>query len=313
MLGRTADSLYWMARYAERAENVARMLDVGLRMGLIPSSPETQVSAWHSTLEIAGVNEDYENRYGAVDQENVVRYMSVDWDNPSSIWSCLRASRENARALRGTITTEMWEAVNATWLDFRDIDGNVLLGTGSRQFFDLVKERANLFRGVTNSTMLQDDGYAFVRLGYALERAGNTARLLDSKYHVLLPSVEDVGGAVDYYQWGALLRSVSAFRAYHKIYSNVIEPARVAELLIMRPDMPRSLRSCLNETCSALDLLCMGRPYECRRLAGELHADITYGRMSEILGRGLHEFLTEAVERCTALGTQLQRDFMMLA
>ncbi len=313
MLGRTADSLYWMARYAERAENVARMLDVGMRMALIPSSAETRNSAWFSTLEIAGVQEDYEDRYGAVDQNSVVRFLSVDRENPSSIWSCIRASRENARALRGTITTEMWEAANGTWLEFRDIDDNSLRGTGSRQFFDLVKERANLFRGVTNSTMLQDDGYAFVRLGYALERAGNTARLLDSKYHVLLPSPEDVGGAVDYYQWGALLRSVSAFRAYHKIYSNVIDPARVADLLIMRPDMPRSLRSCLDEICASLDMLCLGRPFECRRLAGELHADIAYGRMSDVFARGLHEFLTDAVDRCTILGAQLQRDFMMLA
>lgn len=313
MLGRTADSLFWMASYAERAENVARMLDVGLRMGLIPSSPELQASAWQSTLEITGSREDYEKRYGAVDQESVIRFLSIDRENASSIWSCLRSARENARALRGTITTEMWEAVNGTWLEIRDIDEKDLLNTGYRSFFENVKNRANLFRGVTNSTMLQDDGYAFVRLGYALERAGNTARLLDSKYHVLLPSVEDVGGAVDYYQWGALLRSVSAFRAYHKIYSNVIEPRRVAELLIMRSDLPRSLRSCLEEACAALDALCMGRPFECRRIAGELHANIAYGRMSDVFSRGLHEFLTEIVDDCRALGGQVQRDFMMLA
>lgn len=313
MLGQTADSLYWMARYAERAENVARMLDVGPRMGLIPSSPEIQTSAWKSTLEIAGAYKGYRGLYGAVDQESVIRILSVDRENPSSIWSSLRAARENARGVRGTITTEMWEVVNGTWLEIRDIDEQVLLGTGYRKFFENVKDRANLFRGVTNSTMLQDDGYAFVRLGYALERAGNTARLLDAKYHVLLPSVEDVGGAVDYYQWGALLRSVSAFRAYHKIYSNVIAPSRVAELLIMRPDMPRSLLSCLNEACSALAVLCLGRPFECRRLAGELHANIAYGRMSDIFDRGLHEFLTEVVDDCIALGQQIQRDFMMLA
>ena len=302
-----------MACYAERAENVARMLDVGLRMGLIPSSPETQTSTWYSTLEIAGAAEDYSERYGTVDQQSVIRFLSIDRENPSSIWSCLRGARENARALRGTITTEMWEAVNGTWLEIRDIDEKDLLNRGYRSFFENVKDRANLFRGVTNSTMLQDDGFAFVRLGYALERTGNTARLLDSKYHILLPSIEDVGGAVDYYQWGALLRSVSAFRAYHKIYSNVIEPKRVAELLIMRPDLPRSLRSCLNDTCAALDALCMGRPFECRRIAGELHADIAYGRMQDVFSRGLHEILTEIIDDCTALGLQIQRDFMMLA
>ena len=152
-----------------------------------------------------------------------------------------------------------------------------------------------------------------MRLGWAVERAGNTARLLDSKYHILLPSVTDVGGAVDYYQWGALLRSVSAFRAYHKIYSNIIVPRRVAELLIMRSDMPRSLHSCLSQLTASLDQLCDRRPFECRRLAGVLHARIAYASMDAILGMGLHEFLTEFIDRNTDLGTQIQRDFMMLA
>jgi uncharacterized alpha-E superfamily protein len=182
-----------------------------------------------------------------------------------------------------------------------------------RNLLDWVKERVNLFRGVANGTMLQDDSYNFVRLGWSLERGGNTARLLDSKYHILLPSVADVGGAVDYYQWGALLRSVSAFRAYHKIYSNVIVPSRVAELLIMRADMPRSLHACLNQITATLDELCGRRPFECRRLAGELHARIAYASMDAIFAMGLHEFLTEFIDRNSDLGTQIQRDFMMLA
>jgi uncharacterized alpha-E superfamily protein len=313
MLGRTADSLYWMSRYMERAENVARILDVGLRMALIPSAQETRDSAWVSTLEVAGGHDDFVERHGEINRNDVIRYLTIEQENPSSIYSSLRAARENARALRGTITTEIWESLNSTWLEYRDLDEAALHARGVRDLLDWVKERVNLFRGVANGTMLQDDSFHFVRLGWSLERGGNTARLLDSKYHILLPSVADVGGAVDYYQWGALLRSVSAFRAYHKIYSNVIVPRRVAELLIMRADMPRSLHACLNQITAALDELCGRRPFECRRLAGERHARIAYASMDAIFAKGLHEFLTEFIERNSELGAQIQRDFMMLA
>lgn len=313
MLGRTADSLYWMARYMERAENISRILDVALRMALIPSAKETRDSAWASTLEVAGVQEDFDERYGEPTRENIIRYLVLDPDYPSSIYASLRAARDNARALRGTITIEMWESLNATWLEIRDLDDGKLRARGHRDLFDWVKERVHLFRGVTSGTMLQDDSYEFVRLGWFVERSGNTARLLDSKYHVLLPSAEDVGGAVDYYQWGALLRSVAAFRAYHKIYNNVITPRRVAELLIMRADMPRSLHTCLRQITASLDQLCNRRPFECRRLAGELHARIAYGSMDEIIEIGLHEFLMEFIEDSAELGVQIQRDFMMLA
>jgi len=313
MLGRTADSLYWMARYMERAENTSRILDVALRMALIPSAQETRDSAWISTLEVAGVQEDFDDRYGAATRENIIRYLVLDPEYPSSLYASLRAARENARALRGTITIEMWESLNATWLEIRDLDEAKLRNRGYRDLLDWVKERVHLFRGVTTGTMLQDDSYEFARLGWFVERSGHTARLLDSKYHVLLPSAEEVGGAVDYYQWGALLRSVSAFRAYHKVYSNVITPRRVAELLIMRADMPRSLHTCLSQITNSLDQLCDRRPFECRRLSGELHARIAYGSMDEIFKIGLHEFLTEFIEDSAELGVQIQRDFMMLA
>lgn len=313
MLGRTADSLYWMARYMERAENVSRILDVGLRMALIPSTAETRESTWVSTLEVIGGSEDFAEKYEVVNRDNVIKYLALDPENPSSIYSSLRAARENGRALRGTITTEMWESLNASWLEIRDTNNPGTAARGQRDLFDWVKERVHLFRGVTNSTMLQDDSFEFTRLGWYVERAGNTARLLDSKYHILLPSADEVGGAVDYYQWGALLRSVSAFRAYHKIYTNVIRPRRVAELLIMQRDLPRSLHACLNQITSSLDELCGRRPFECRRLAGELHARIAYGSMDDIISAGLHEFLTEFVEDSTYLGGQIQRDFLMLA
>ena len=311
MLGRTADSLYWMARYTERAENIARLLDVGYRMNLMPGEAATQQSVWLSALEVTGTQASFAE--AEITRDAVIRHLALDRENPSSIYACLYAARENARALRGSITTEMWEALNAAWLEVRDLDDAALRLRGYRDLFDWVKERASLFRGVTEGTMLQDDGYAFMRLGWYLERANNTARLLDAKYHVLLGSTEDVGGALDYYQWGAVLRSVSAFRAYHRVYSNVITPWRVAELLIMRADMPRSLHACLNRINDALEQLCGRRPYECRRLAGDLHARIEFGTMQDIFDRGLHEFLTEFVDRTSEIGSQIQRDFMMLA
>ena len=164
MLGRTADSLYWMARYMERAENLSRILDVGLRMALIPSSKETRDSAWVSTLEVAGGQEDFAERYGEVGRDAVLRYLALDPENLSSIYSSVRAARENARALRGTITTEMWESLNSTWLELRDLDEPAVQGRGYRNLFDWIKERVHLFRGVTDGTMLQDDSYHFVRL-----------------------------------------------------------------------------------------------------------------------------------------------------
>jgi uncharacterized alpha-E superfamily protein len=312
VLGRTADQLYWTARYVERAENMARMIDIGYRMALLDVPGVPLESGWASTLEVAGDPEGYAERYGEVTGPNVIRYLTLDPDYPSSIYSSIRAARENARALRATVTTEMWESLNTTWLELRDMDETRLEEAGFRDFFDWVKERALLFRGITNSTMLRDESYAFLELGLSIERSDNTARLLDSKYHILLPSDEGVGGSVDYYQWGALLRSVSAFRAYHKIYSDVVRPYRVAELLLLRRDMPRSLISCFEQITVTLDALCRDRPRECQRIAGEMYARLRYGRIDEIFQRGLHEFLTDFVERNADLGLQIEYDFMML-
>jgi uncharacterized alpha-E superfamily protein len=265
MLGRTADNLYWMGRYVERAENLARILDVSFRMALVPQSDGVVQSIWTSALEVAGGLESYEAKFGAVGRDATIRFLAFDADNASSIHSCIRAARDNARALRGAITTEMWEAINTTWLEMQDVAADASASNAQRNFFEWIKDRAHLFRGVTEGTMLRDDCHGFVRLGWSIERGDNTARLLDSKYHVLLPALDQVGGAVDYYQWGALLRSVGAFSAYHKIYSNVITPWRVAELLVLRADMPRSLHACVDRTTEILDGLSGVSPRECRR------------------------------------------------
>lgn len=312
MLGRVAGQLYWMARYSERAENMARILDVADRMTLTPQTDQTRESAWFSALEVAGSHAAYDEKHGEIAGDKVLHFLAFDSENPSSIRSSIWTARENARALRGSITTEMFEAINATWLELSAMDKAVLDSSGRRAFFDWVKERSHLFRGVAAGTMLRDEEMKFMSIGLDIERADSTARLLDSKYHVLLPNLAAVGGALDYYQWGALLRSLSAFRAYHKIYRDRIVSIRVAELIILNAEMPRSLRSCYDRMMTNLEELCGGDARECERLAGQIQAGLKYRRIEEIFHGGLHEFLTEFIEGNADVGQQIARDFMMV-
>src|SRR6266536_1546843 len=243
--------------------------------------------------------------------ENVPRFMILDSANPSSIFCCLRSARESARSVRGAITSEMYEDLNSAWLEMRGYDYNRIQATGVSEFLVWVKMRSHLFRGVTFGTMLRDEAYHFNRLGTHIERADNTARILDVKYHTLLPSAADVGGAVDYYQWSALLRCLSGFESYRKIYSDVITPRRVAELLILREDMPRSLHSCMNFIHETLETLCDDNTREVERASGELHARLHYGKTDDIIKFGLHEYLMEFVDRISALGAEINRYFLV--
>lgn len=314
MLARAADNLYWMARYIERAENMARILDVSYRMSLLPVGTEAQRTLWEPSLIIAGADKQFAGKGVPVTARNVMEHLALDRSNPSSIYSCMAAARENARSMRVQITSEMWESMNATWLEVRDLTYNRLDAMGPRTFFDWVKERSHLFRGVTYGTMQRDEAFRFVRLGTFLERADCTARLLDVKYHVLLPRPEDVGGALDYYQWGALLRSVSAFRAYRNLYRDVIKPIRVAELLILRADMPRSMLASFAEIVEILTSLreSYSRDYPSTRLALEMHSRLRYGRIEDVFVRGLHEYLTHFIDDIIVLGNAVARDFMLI-
>lgn len=301
MLSSTADHLFWMARSMERAENTARMLDVTYRMSLLKHSMDV-FNEWRAMLSISGLHEEYEAHYPEVTPADVMRFMVLDARNPGSIFSSLMNARENARAVRGAITSEMWEALNHTWLEMRERQMRGMPADGVSEFFDWVKERSHLSRGITYGTLLQDDVFRFLRLGTFLERADNTARILDVKYHILLPSLADVGGAVDYYQWSALLRSVSAFEAYRKTYRGVITPMSVAELLVLRPDMPRSLAHCLNEVNRLIHEINGPRSGELIRRCGLLHAKLRFGTVADIFTQGLHEYLNEFLERIYGLG-----------
>jgi uncharacterized alpha-E superfamily protein len=309
MLSRVASNLYWMSRYVERAENSARVLDVAWRMSLLVKEAELQDQEWFAPLNITGTLFPFAGRHDEVCAREVLHFMGLDPENPSSIFACARQARENARAVRGSITSEMWEVLNSTWLEMQQMDEEKMEARGISNFFDWVKERSHLFRGVTFGTMHRDDAYDFARLGTHMERADSTARILDVKYHILLPSVKDVGGAVDYYQWSAVLRSVSAFEAYRKVYRDVITPLRLAELLILREDLPRSLRFCLKQVCDSLGRVQNAQSGETMRLAGQMLSALQYGRISEIFAGGLHEYLTEFLESSQDLSSQIQRSF----
>ncbi|HTS84389.1 MAG TPA: alpha-E domain-containing protein [Usitatibacter sp.] len=309
MLSRVASNLYWMSRLVERAENTARVLDVTWRMSLLVKEPALQDQEWFAPLNITGTLFPFSGRHSQVCAKEVLHFMALDPENPSSIYACARQARENGRAVRGSITSEMWEVLNSTWLEMQQMDEDKMLARGTSAFFDWVKERSHLFRGVTFGTMHRDDAYEFARLGTHMERADSTARILDVKYHILLPSVKEVGGAVDYYQWSAVLRSVSAFEAYRKVYRDVITPLKLAELLILRDDIPRSLHFCLRQVCDTLGKVQNAQSGETLRHAGQILSQLQYGRISEIFAGGLHEYLTEFLESMKALSGQVQQSF----
>lgn len=310
MLSRTADNLYWMARYIERAENVARVLDVTYHMSLLPSDSSNEADLWNAVLEIAGIRDIYDRTYNEVNATNVILHLVMDSDNPSSIYSSLRSARENARAVRVAMTTETWENMNTLWLEFGQYIKQDLTQSGLGEFCEWVKSRSHLFRGVCFGTMLRDDAFSFVRLGTFIERADNTARLLDVKYDFLMSQEDASAGAVDYYEWSAVLRSVSAFQAYQKVYSDAIDPLKVSELLVLRHDMPRSLHACYDEIMPIIEQVAGSRQTEAKRLAGELHARLHYGKMLDIFKFGLRDFLDEFITANHTLGKEIQRSFL---
>jgi uncharacterized alpha-E superfamily protein len=315
MLSRTADHLFWMSRYTERAENTARMLDINYQTALLPQSAAVAQVGLQGLLSISELLQPYLAKQGEITSKAVMEFMVKDEENPSSIVSCLRAARENARAVRGTLTTEVWETLNTTWLEV-----NRMLKAGdfendTAQFFEWVKFRSHLSRGVTLGTMLQDEAFHFIRLGTFLERADNTARLVDVKFHAVqsdfFGTASEKDQEYDFYHWSAILRSVSGFEVYRKVYRDVIRPERVAELLILRADMPRSLHGSLNEVLSNLSLVSTNPHSETLRRAGKLRADLQFARIDEILATGLHAFLTQFLDRVNELGAHISREFLV--
>jgi uncharacterized alpha-E superfamily protein len=318
MLSRTADHLFWLSRYIERAENTARMLDIAYQTSLQPQSAAETEQSWRSLVSISELSGLYAAKYPAINAQNVMAFLVTDEDNLSSIFNCLRAARENARAVRGALTTEVWETMNQTWLEFRRLLQDGALARDPAQLFEWVKFRSHLARGVSQGTMLQDEAFHFLRIGAFLERADNTARLLDVKFYQHDDESEGVAAtehdtARDFYYWSAVLRSVSGFEIYRKVYSNVIQPEKVAELLILRPDMPRSLSHCMTRMQANLKRVANAQSGDTLRRAGLMEAELAFGRIDEILETGLHPFLEGFLSKVGALGADISRDFLVPA
>jgi uncharacterized alpha-E superfamily protein len=301
-----------MSRYTERAENTARMLDVSYQMSLLPQSDQAATAAWRAMLEISELSEDFATKYSVVTPANVLNYMTQDMDNPSSIMQCLRAARENARAVRGAMTTDLWETVNTTWLDAQRQVGNGLLKIAPTSFFEWVKFRSHQTRGVHIGTMMRDEVYHFIALGTFVERADNIARLLDVKF---LAAKEHTGDTLahveEFYFWAAILRSLSAFENYRKVYRNVITPERVAELLILRWQNPRSLTACLAQVVDLLHKVRNSQSGATELEARSILAELRDLEIHEILERGVHEYLTAFIARISVLSANISHNFLL--
>lgn len=318
MLSRTASQLYWMSRYMERAENLVRMLDVTQSLSLMPQSrgAATELAA---PLAVTGSLQAYQAKHAKFDAKRLFEYMALDLDNPASVLSCLRSSRENAHAVRGQITAEMWEAVNATWLEAKALPKR--LSGNPSAFFDWVKERSHLMRGATVGTLQRGDAYCFIRLGTFIERADNTARLLDVKSQLIEPAEDSLqpvairqDSSADFYAWSALLRSLSAFEAYHAVYRDALDARRVAELLILRADVPRSLRSCMAQVADVLPQIeSQGGALDAGRLpkrrAGELLLGLQYADIDQLLASGLHRWVTQFLSESAALSEAIRQAY----
>ena len=312
MLARTADHLYWMSRYTERAENTARMLEVSYQMSLLPQSEQAAQAAWRAMLDISELTSAFESKYTQPSAASVLGYMIQDLDNPSSIVRCLQAARENARAVRGSMTTELWETVNTTWLDAQRQIGQGILKIAPLEFFEWVKLRSHQSRGVHIGTMMRDEAYHFITLGIFVERADNILRLLDVKY---LAAEEYGGQALDhveeFYYWGAVLRSLSAFENYRKMYRSVIASQKVLDLLLLRRRNPRSLVSCMEQI---VELLMHVRNAHSGRTEHDARAMLTQLRdleIDELFEKGVHETLTAFLANINELAVSISQDFLV--
>ncbi len=311
MLGRTASNLFWMSRYMERAENIARLTEVGHRISLTPDVGSGYREDWQSTLAAAGCLDMFRKGTSKLTADTVQKFLLFDRNNPSSVASCLEAARHNGRSVRTALTREVWEALNSTWIEFGTFKPNDLGPGRLPELLDWVRERSALFRGALLGTLLRDEGYHFCQLGAFIERSDNTTRILDVKYNVLLPTNEAAGGERSIHQWETILRSVSAHRSYRYVYKDRYRPSNVADFLILRPEMPRSLRFCqdwMDRSLIALSEM-TGGGATCLALSRETSAKLRACGVPAIFRMGLHEFLTEFLNRTASTADALAADY----
>ncbi len=314
MLSSTADNLYWLARYMERADFLARAIEASRRLASLPRTYGEAESEWASVLLSSGAAEAFEKTGLPASEANIIEFLTFSRDNPGSIRNCIESARTNARAVRTALTVEMWEAINGAYLELKSLEAR--RGAYSTddlgRFLEFVKQTSLTYDGGAYRTMLRNDAYWFSRVGLFVERADNTARLLDVKYHVLLPEKEVVGGSLDYFQWAAILRAVSAHTAYHWVYRTSMKPWLVADLLILRPEMPRSLISCYESIVRNLDHLARahGRQGAAQRQARNVYGKLETLTMESVFQGGLHEFVQGFINENNKLGAMISEQYL---
>ncbi|EJW12006.1 Protein containing domains DUF403 [Rhodovulum sp. PH10] len=313
MLSRTADNLYWVARYVERADYLARILEVTMRLTALPLAYVGSTNEWDSAVATAGCGNGFFSHYSEANEDTVREFLAFSAANTSSIRNCIELARTNARAVRTALTSEMWEVINDSWLTLKKFGKGPTSREEFMRFLRFVQETSLRFDGSAYRTMLRTDAYWFFRLGLNIERADNTARILDTKYHLLLPEDTHIGGPLDYYQWAAILRSVSALTSYHWVYRESLKPWLIADLLILNPKMPRSLASCYDNLVIDCDALAeaYGRQGTSQRKARGIRTRLANSRMTEIFQNGLHEFITEFISNNNELGSAISRQYLM--
>lgn len=311
MLGRTASNLFWMGRYMERAENVARLTEVGHRLSLTPDVGSGYREDWQATLATVGCPDPAAVGLTKLTSEAVQKYLLFDRKNPSSVASCLEAARTNGRSVRTALTREVWEALNTAWIEFGAFKSDDIRPGKLPELLDWVRQKTSMFRGAVQGTLLHDAGYRFLQLGNFIERSDNTARILDTRYSVLLPTTEAAGGERGMYQWETILRSVAAHRSYRHVFKDRYRPALVAELVILRKEMPRSLRYSQDHVRRALAGLATitGGGAASLELAEEASITLRDMQIPAILKFGLHEYLTESLRRTAAIADTAAADY----
>jgi uncharacterized alpha-E superfamily protein len=313
MLSRTADNLYWLSRYVERAEYLARILDATQRLSALPLAYVGASNEWESAVLTAGCATGFFKLYDEANEENVTDYLAFSTANSSSIRSCFEAARHNARAVRTALTMEMWDAINGTWLELKRYGNGPTSREEFSRFLRWVQESSLRYDGSAYRTMLRNDAYWFSRLGVYIERADNTARILDVKYHLLLPADEPVGGSLDYFQWAAILRTVSALTAYRWVYRENLKPWLIADLLMLNEQMPRSLASCYENLVRFFDAIAhaYGRQGPAQRKARAVRTRLQNSRVEEIFQHGLHEFINEFIDDNNRVGAAVAEQYLM--
>ncbi len=313
MLSRTAANLFWMTRYLERSETTARLLDLGFRNALLPNSGGGYRNEWSAILQSKGALDQFTEKYGDLKQRNIESFLFFDLDNPSSVASCISAARENARIVRTALTTQVWDAINLSFQELKALGRRERSSLEVPELTDWSLRTAALIRGAIETTQLRNDGYRFMNLGYALERADNTARLLDVKYYVLLPSVAYIGSGLDNYQWTTLLRALSAHRAYNWAYGGELSAQQIAHFLILNPKFPRSLLSCCIALNEHLDHLARSydRSTPAQELARSLLGELAEARIEDVFDEGLHEFLSRMIGENAGLGQCIEDQYLI--